>query len=56
MTRSFTDEPVPTPVVDQLLEEARRAPSAGNTLSTSTKICEVSTLPSTGFPVADGSR
>lgn len=31
MTRAFTDAPVATEVVDELLDEARRSPSAGNT-------------------------
>jgi nitroreductase len=31
MTRNFTDAPVAAGVVDELLDEARRAPSAGNT-------------------------
>ena len=31
MCRNFREDPVPTEVVDRLLDQARRAPSAGNT-------------------------
>lgn len=34
MVRTFTDEPVATATVDQLLDMARRAPSAGNSQGT----------------------
>ncbi len=35
MVRAFTDEPVPTDVLDDLCDLARRAPSAGNAQGTS---------------------
>lgn len=34
MTRAFTTEPVAPEIIDQLLDTARRAPSAGNTSAT----------------------
>lgn len=34
MTRAFTEQEVPVDVVDRLLDQARRAPSAGNTQGT----------------------
>lgn len=40
MTRAFTNQPVDRSVVDQLLDTARRAPSAGNTASLSFLVLE----------------
>ena len=34
MVRSFTDDPVDQPLIDELLDRARRAPSAGNSQGT----------------------
>lgn len=51
MTRSFTSEPVDDAVLDSLLDQARRAPSAGNTQGTEFLVLDTPDLVATYWSI-----